>query len=105
MKDLDKFEMIVQAFEYEQGAAVQCAHLAGHSDRRSALTAAILAGWHRAGVDGLADGKRLDGFFKSTEGKFAHPQVRAWVEALYERRTALHASRGWTDGDNGDGGA
>ncbi|KAI7872709.1 HD domain-containing protein [Spinellus fusiger] len=48
VKDLDKFEMIVQAMEYE-----------------------------------TSDGKPLDGFFESTRGKFQHPDVKAWVEALY----------------------
>lgn len=55
VKDLDKFEMIVQAFEYEK-----------------------------------SDKTLLDSFFKSTQGRFQHPQVKAWVEALYEERQAYH---------------
>ncbi|KAI8073369.1 HD domain-containing protein [Gongronella butleri] len=56
VKDLDKFEMIVQALEYEK-----------------------------------SDGKVLQSFFDSTQGKFQHPTVKAWAEALYDERRALHA--------------
>ncbi|KAI7901807.1 HD domain-containing protein [Cokeromyces recurvatus] len=51
VKDLDKFEMIVQALEYEK-----------------------------------SDKKKLQGFFDSTKGKFQHPAVKAWAEALYKER-------------------
>jgi putative hydrolase of HD superfamily len=34
----------------------------------------------------LADKKKLQGFFDSTKGKFQHPTVKAWAEALYEER-------------------
>ncbi|KAI8880810.1 HD domain-containing protein 2 [Backusella circina FSU 941] len=51
VKDLDKFEMIVQALEYEK-----------------------------------SDKKKLQGFFDSTMGKFQHPIVKAWAEALYKER-------------------
>ncbi|KAL0076636.1 HD domain-containing protein [Phycomyces blakesleeanus] len=51
VKDLDKFEMIVQALEYEK-----------------------------------SDGKNLQSFFDSTQGKFMHPVVKAWAEALYAER-------------------
>ncbi|CAO3685147.1 unnamed protein product [Umbelopsis vinacea] len=51
VKDLDKFEMIVQALEYEK-----------------------------------SDNKTLQSFFNSTKGKFTHPTVKAWAEALYCER-------------------
>ncbi|OBZ82029.1 HD domain-containing protein C4G3.17 [Choanephora cucurbitarum] len=51
VKDLDKFEMIVQALEYEK-----------------------------------SDKKKLQGFFDSTHGKFQHPTVKGWAEALYRER-------------------
>ncbi|GAB5592033.1 hypothetical protein Unana1_06933 [Umbelopsis nana] len=51
VKDLDKFEMIVQALEYEK-----------------------------------SDNKKLQSFFNSTKGKFTHPTVKAWAEALYAER-------------------
>ncbi|KAI8869496.1 hypothetical protein GQ42DRAFT_163376 [Ramicandelaber brevisporus] len=51
VKDIDKFEMIVQAMEYEK-----------------------------------SDGKDLSEFFESTKGKFRHPQIKAWAEALYAER-------------------
>ncbi|RUO97138.1 hypothetical protein BC936DRAFT_140916 [Jimgerdemannia flammicorona] len=51
VKDLDKFEMIVQAVEYEK-----------------------------------SDKKKLEQFFDSTRGRFRHPMVKAWAEALYEER-------------------
>ncbi|KAL1928208.1 hypothetical protein VTP01DRAFT_3124 [Rhizomucor pusillus] len=54
VKDLDKFEMIVQALEYEK-----------------------------------SDGKKLEQFFESTRGKFRHPAVKAWAEALYAERSTL----------------
>lgn len=57
VKDLDKFEMIVQALEYEK-----------------------------------SDKKKLQGFFDSTRGKFAHPTVKAWAEALYKEREELWSS-------------
>ncbi|KAG2182036.1 hypothetical protein INT43_006962, partial [Umbelopsis isabellina] len=53
VKDLDKFEMIVQALEYEK-----------------------------------SDKKELQSFFNSTNGKFKHPTVKAWAEALYAERNA-----------------
>ncbi|KAI9314194.1 HD domain-containing protein [Dichotomocladium elegans] len=53
VKDLDKFEMIVQALEYEK-----------------------------------SDKKALQSFFDSTQGKFKHPVVKAWAEALYAERTS-----------------
>lgn len=37
----------------------------------------------------LADKKKLQGFFDSTRGKFAHPTVKAWAEALYKEREEL----------------
>ncbi|RKP14072.1 HD domain-containing protein 2 [Piptocephalis cylindrospora] len=57
VKDLDKFEMIVQALEYEK-----------------------------------SDKTKLESFFQSTQGRFQHPQIRAWAEALYEERKAHHHS-------------
>ncbi|KAI7876452.1 hypothetical protein K492DRAFT_172545 [Lichtheimia hyalospora FSU 10163] len=54
VKDLDKFEMIVQALEYEK-----------------------------------SDKKSLQSFFDSTQGKFQHPTVKAWAEALYAERRLL----------------
>ncbi|ORX61865.1 hypothetical protein DM01DRAFT_1403604 [Hesseltinella vesiculosa] len=57
VKDLDKFEMIVQALEYEK-----------------------------------SDAKTLQSFFDSTQGKFKHPIVKQWAEALYQERTA-HQSK------------
>ncbi|KAJ3042860.1 HD domain-containing protein 2 [Rhizophlyctis rosea] len=59
VKDLDKFEMIVQAFEYEER----------HPDIN------------------------LDSFFASTHGKFQHPTVKSWVEALYQKRDAAKQRR------------
>jgi putative hydrolases of HD superfamily len=52
-RQLDKYEMIVQADEYEK-----------------------------------AQNKRLDSFFKYTEGFFTHPEVKAWADALVENRNA-----------------
>jgi putative hydrolase of HD superfamily len=37
----------------------------------------------------IADKKNLQGFFDSTKGKFQHPAVKAWAEALYEEREVL----------------
>ncbi|CDS10189.1 Putative Hydrolase-HD superfamily protein [Lichtheimia ramosa] len=54
VKDLDKFEMIVQALEYEK-----------------------------------SDKKSLQSFFDSTQGKFQHPTIKAWTEALYAERRLL----------------
>jgi hypothetical protein len=34
----------------------------------------------------LADNKKLQSFFNSTKGKFTHPTVKAWAEALYAER-------------------
>jgi len=95
VKDLDKFEMIVQALEYEEGALGWAARPPPSAGARAATNPRAASGVAREVR--AADSKRLDGFFKSTEGKFVHPQVRAWAEALYARRKALHARRGWTD--------
>ncbi|KNC99121.1 uncharacterized protein SPPG_09273 [Spizellomyces punctatus DAOM BR117] len=60
VKDLDKFEMIVQAVEYEK----------------------------------RHEGKRLDSFFKSTDGKFKHPTVKRWVAELHkERQEAMQSAQ------------
>jgi putative hydrolase of HD superfamily len=55
-KDIDKFEMILQAFEYEQGSLAN------------------------------ADGHSLSDFFESTRGKFKTPKVQALVQQLYALR-------------------
>lgn len=34
----------------------------------------------------IADKKKLQGFFDSTKGKFMHPTVKVWAEALYKER-------------------
>ena len=76
VKDLDKFEMIVQALEYEKCmykvipfllVSLQCSHI-----------------WNI-----IADKKSLQSFFDSTQGKFQHPTVKAWAEALYAERRLL----------------
>jgi putative hydrolase of HD superfamily len=54
VKDLDKFEMILQAFEYEESQNLT-----------------------------------LQSFYDSTKDQFSHPQVKSWVEQLYERRKVL----------------
>jgi putative hydrolase of HD superfamily len=58
-KQLDKYEMIVQADEYEKA----------HS----------------------AEKKRLDSFFKSTEGYFTHPEISEWDKLLRSTRDARWA--------------
>ena len=58
-KQLDKYEMIVQADEYEKA----------HS----------------------AEKKRLDSFFKSTEGYFTHPEISEWDNLLRSTRDARWA--------------
>lgn len=55
VKDLDKFEMILQAYEYES-----------------------------------AQNLTLQSFYDSTKDQFSHPQIKQWVEHLYERRKNLH---------------
>jgi putative hydrolases of HD superfamily len=50
-RQLDKFEMIVQADEYER-----------------------------------AQRKRLDSFFKYTEGFFTHPEIKSWADELVDSR-------------------
>ncbi|GLE04286.1 hypothetical protein PINS_up013201 [Pythium insidiosum] len=58
VKDFDKFEMILQADEYER-----------------------------------AQDKRLDDFFRSTQGVFRTPLVRSWADELTKQRAArLNAS-------------
>ena len=64
-KDLDKFEMIVQAFEYEKG-------------------------FDQFILDGNCP---LDGFFNSTAGKFTHPEVIALVEELYIARELFYSKK------------
>lgn len=51
LQDFDKFEMILQADEYEQD-----------------------------------QGKTLDDFFRSTQGKFRTPLVQSWVHELTTQR-------------------
>lgn len=58
-KDIDKFEMILQAFEYENG--------------------------NLSNVDGHGP---LDSFFATTRGKFRHPAVIKLVADLESRRMA-----------------
>ena len=66
-KDLDKFEMILQAYEYEMEAGKP--------------------GW-------------LEQFFKSTEGVFSYPCVRAWVDELRKMRTATATCSSSFEGGN-----
>ncbi|CAN0273663.1 unnamed protein product, partial [Phaeothamnion confervicola] len=63
VKDLDKFEMILQADDYERGALSRLALLFP--------------------VQFDAD---LSDFFRSTAGKFRSPQVQAWDRELREQR-------------------
>lgn len=59
-KQLDKYEMIIQADEYEKQ----------HS----------------------AEQKRLESFFKSTEGYFSHPEISEWDKLLRASRDARWAA-------------
>lgn len=59
-KDLDKFDMICQAVEYEKR--------------------------HHGGEEVVV---RLDSFFESTRGKFTHPVVMEWVKELEKEREEL----------------
>ncbi|GAV03360.1 hypothetical protein RvY_13794 [Ramazzottius varieornatus] len=61
VKDLDRFEMILQAYEYEV------------EHRREDKP------------------QYLEEFFESTKGKFKNPQVQGWVRRLYELRQVLHS--------------
>lgn len=75
VKDLDKFEMIVQALEYEKcKLRWNVAEYQNNNDWRDPCP---------------ADGKKLEQFFESTRGKFRHPAVKAWAEALYAERSTL----------------
>lgn len=74
VKDLDKFEMIVQALEYEK-----CKNRTTKKNCRVLTHPFYLT----------ADKKNLQGFFDSTKGKFEHPTVKAWAEALYKEREEL----------------
>lgn len=71
VKDLDKFEMIVQALEYEK-----CKYKLTYN----------LPYTH---ISCVADKKSLQSFFDSTQGKFQHPTIKAWAEALYAERRLL----------------
>lgn len=52
-KDLDRYDMILQAFEYEKREKTP---------------------------------KKLEEFFKATEGKFTHPYIKDLVKELYKQR-------------------
>lgn len=69
MKDLDKFEMILQAYEYEQQAALVAAGDA---------------------TSGQVHPLRLDDFFASTAGKIKCDAVRSWEAALLSLRASQH---------------
>lgn len=56
VKDLDRFDMICQAYEYEESQNKPMA---------------------------------LEEFFVATEGRFKHPEVKRWVEELYQKRALL----------------
>lgn len=73
VKDLDKFEMILQAYEYETHAVTPQTS-AGETDKRHPATP--------------EDPKpfRLDDFFDSVRGKIKSETVRGWESALRERR-------------------
>lgn len=78
VKDLDKFEMIVQALEYEK------CKLSTQSYSRCLTLNHNPFVFHTR----PADKKQLQSFFNSTNGKFKHPTVKAWAEALYAERNA-----------------
>jgi putative hydrolase of HD superfamily len=58
-KDIDKFEMILQAYEYEKS---NLKLIAGDSNLN------------------------LESFFESTKGKFSHPEMKSLAEKLYNLR-------------------
>jgi putative hydrolase of HD superfamily len=78
VKDLDKFEMLVQAVEYEKCKYLMATH------QRIALTILMFV---------VADEKSLESFFANTLGKFQHPLVKSWIEALLQERRQLAAAK------------
>ncbi|KAJ3278874.1 hypothetical protein HK104_001955 [Borealophlyctis nickersoniae] len=78
VKDLDKFEMICQAVEYEKRAFSGCLY--------GRIVGPLVLPSHLMIMTTGNEGKRLDSFFASTYGKFQNPTVKQWVEALYRER-------------------
>jgi len=99
VKDLDKFEMIVQAFEYEKGARFTLL----------LLLLLLLLLFERGGLNAIthqthfclfvclfgvvAQGQSLGDFFEGTKGKFRHPTVVSWVQELNRERDEFHAAK------------
>ena len=74
VKDVDKFEMILQAFEYEKRKL------------NTSINTLI------SNIYFLGELKRMDTFFDSTRCKFKHGFIIGLVEALNKRRNAYFES-------------
>lgn len=79
LQDFDKFEMILQADDYEKGAVCCFAAMALCSTRLFC----IICSWPCAAQD-----ITLDDFFQSTAGKFRTPLVQSWAAELTSQRHA-----------------
>jgi putative hydrolase of HD superfamily len=74
VKDFDKLDMIIQAYEYERLSSLS-----------TPTPSSAAAATPKASTNALT----LQTFFDSTRGKFRNEGVQAVVEQLYQRRTAL----------------
>ena len=81
-KDIDKFEMVVQAFEYEQKHLLH-KHQVDEATRDSSITTADV--FHQP----------LRGFFVSTNASIKTPLFQKMDQELRERRELMLKERGW----------
>jgi 5'-deoxynucleotidase YfbR-like HD superfamily hydrolase len=86
-KDIDKFEMIVQAMEYEEKYLMQ---------HPSILPTVSTMMPTETSTSNMVLLEPLRGFFQSTRGVFRTPLFQTMDRDLRQRREALLTQRGWT---------
>eukprot|EP00389_Voromonas_pontica_P002053 GDKH01003062.1.p1 GENE.GDKH01003062.1~~GDKH01003062.1.p1 ORF type:complete len:248 (-),score=39.38 GDKH01003062.1:89-832(-) len=86
-KDIDKFEMVVQAFEYERE------HLKPKPEGKAADEDSVAAR-PEAGAPSVHD-EPMRRFYETTKGKMRSPLFKRLDAELRARRAAMLASKGW----------
>ena len=82
-KNLDKFEMILQADEVRERERFSTTSTALTTSTNTPLSRMYTYTQYER-----AQGKDLSDFFRSTEGKFDHPEVMEWDALLRANRAA-----------------
>lgn len=94
-KDIDKFEMVVQAFEYEEKHLKPRNTEVVDHDVSVDISAETMVTPMSSNVDGGALEEPLRGFFASTNASIKTPLFRRMDREVRDRREILLNGRGW----------